>query len=197
MNRDNIILIGMPGVGKSTIGVVLAKVLGYQFVDADLLIQEAEGKLLSELIEENGTDGFIEIENRVNSQIQTHRSVIATGGSVIYGKEAMEHLKSIGTVVYLKQNLRVLQRRLRNLKGRGVVLKEGQTLADLYKERTVLYEKYADITVDQYKQTIQQTLKAVQEALKENQEPRRWYLNKIKQRFFYIPMGYVIIESVY
>ena len=168
MNRDNIILIGMPGVGKSTVGVVLAKVLGYQFVDADLLIQEAEGKLLSELIEENGTDGFIEIENRVNSQIQTHRSVIATGGSVIYGKEAMEHLKSIGTVVYLKQNLRVLQRRLRNLKGRGVVLKEGQTLADLYKERTVLYEKYADITVDQYKQTIQQTLKAVQEALKEN-----------------------------
>ena len=168
MNRDNIVLIGMPGVGKSTIGVVLAKVLGYQFVDADLLIQEAEGKLLSELIEENGTDGFIEIENRVNSQIQTHRSVIATGGSVVYGKEAMEHLKSIGTVVYLKQNLRVLQRRLRNLKGRGVVLKEGQTLVDLYKERTVLYEKYADITVDQYKQSIEQTLKAVQKALEEN-----------------------------
>ena len=152
---------------KSTVGVVLAKALGYQFVDADLLIQEAEGKLLSELIEEHGTDGFIEIENRVNSQIQTHRSVIATGGSVIYGKEAMEHLKSIGTVVYLKQNLRVLQRRLRNLKGRGVVLKEGQTLVDLYKERTVLYEKYADITVDQYKQSIEQTLKAVRKALEE------------------------------
>ena len=168
MNRDNIVFIGMPGVGKSTIAVVLAKVLGYQFVDADLLIQEAEGKLLSELIEENGTDGFIEIENRVNSQIQTHRSVIATGGSVVYGKEAMEHLKSIGTVVYLKQNLRVLQRRLRNLKGRGVVLKEGQTLVDLYKERTVLYEKYADITVDQYKQSIEQTLKAVRKALEEN-----------------------------
>ena len=168
MNRDNIVLIGMPGVGKSSVGVVLAKALGYQFVDADLLIQEAEGKLLSELIEEHGTDGFIEIENRVNSQIQTHRSVIATGGSVVYGKEAMEHLKSIGTVVYLKQNLRVLQRRLRNLKGRGVVLKEGQTLVDLYKERTVLYEKYADITVDQYKQSIEQTLKAVRKALEEN-----------------------------
>lgn len=168
MNRDNIVLIGMPGVGKSTVGVVLAKALGYQFVDADLLIQEAEGKLLSELIEEHGTDGFIEIENRVNSQIQTHRSVIATGGSVVYGKEAMEHLKSIGTVVYLKQNLRVLQRRLRNLKGRGVVLKEGQTLVDLYKERTVLYEKYADITVDKYKQSIEQTLKAVRKALEEN-----------------------------
>lgn len=167
MNRDNIILIGMPGVGKSTIGVVLAKALGYQFVDADLLIQEEEGKLLSELIEEHGTDGFIEIENRVNSHIQTHRSVIATGGSVIYGEEAMEHLKSIGTVIYLKQNLRVLQRRLRNLKGRGVVLKEGQTLVDLYKERTVLYEKYADITVDQYKQSIDQTLKAVRKALEE------------------------------
>ena len=161
-------MIGMPGVGKSTVGVVLAKALGYQFVDADLLIQEAEGKLLSELIEEHGTDGFIEIENRVNSQIQTHRSVIATGGSVVYGKEAMEHLKSIGTVVYLKQNLRVLQRRLRNLKGRGVVLKEGQTLVDLYKERTVLYEKYADITVDQYKQSIEQTLKAVRKVLEEN-----------------------------
>ena len=168
MNRDNIVLIGMPGVGKSTVGVVLAKALGYQFVDADLLIQEAEGKLLSELIEEHGTDGFIEIENRVNSQIHTHRSVIATGGSVVYGKEAMEHLKSIGTIVYLKQNLRVLQRRLRNLKGRGVVLKEGQTLVDLYKERTVLYEKYADITVDQYKQSIEQTLKAVRKALEEN-----------------------------
>ena len=168
MNRDNIVLIGMPGVGKSTVGVVLAKALGYQFVDADLLIQEAEGKLLSELIEEHGTDGFIEIENRVNSQIQTHRSVIATGGSVVYGKEAMEHLKSIGTVVYLKQNLPVSQRRPRNLKGRGVVLKEGQTLVDLYKERTVLYEKYADITVDQYKQSIEQTLKAVRKALEEN-----------------------------
>ena len=139
MNRDNIILIGMPGVGKSTIGVVLAKVLGYQFVDADLLIQEAEGKLLSELIAENGTDGFIEIENRVNSQIQTHRSVIATGGSVIYGKEAMEHLKSIGTVVYLQLPFEELNRRLSDIKGRGVVLKDGQTLKDLYEERVPLY----------------------------------------------------------
>ena len=168
MNRDNIVLIGMPGVGKSTIGVVLAKVLGYEFIDADLLIQKAEGKLLREIIEEKGTDGFIEVENRVNSQIRTTHSVIATGGSVVYGKEAMEHLGSIGTIVYLKQNLRVLQRRLRNLKGRGVVLKEGQTLVDLYKERTVLYEKYADITVDQYKQSIEQTLKAVRKALEEN-----------------------------
>ena len=158
MNRDNIILIGMPGVGKSTIGVVLAKVLGYQFVDADLLIQEAEGKLLSELIEENGTDGFIEIENRVNSQIQTHRSVIATGGSVIYGKEAMEHLKSIGTVVYLQLPFEELNRRLSDIKGRGVVLKDGQTLKDLYEERVPLYEKYADITVNEYGLNVEQTI---------------------------------------
>ncbi len=166
MKKENIVLIGMPGVGKSTVGVVLAKVLGYEFVDADLLIQKAEGKLLHEIIDERGTDGFIEVENRVNSQIDTHRSVIATGGSVVYGKEAMEHLRSIGTVVYLKQNLRPLERRLHNLKGRGVVLKPGQTLADLYKERTVLYEKYADVTVDQYKLNVDQTLKAVLQALK-------------------------------
>ena len=161
MNRDNIILIGMPGVGKSTIGVVLAKVLGYQFVDADLLIQEAEGKLLSELIEENGTDGFIEIENRVNSQIQTHRSVIATGGSVIYGKEAMEHLKKIGTVIYLKLPYEELRVRLHDIKGRGVVLREGQTFLDLYKERVPLYEKYADLTVDESRCSVEQTVEKI------------------------------------
>ena len=157
----------MPGVGKSTIGVVLAKVLGYEFIDADLLIQKAEGKLLREIIEEKGTDGFIEVENRVNSQIRTIHSVIATGGSVVYGKEAMEHLGSIGTIVYLKQNLKPLERRLHNIKGRGVVLKPGQTLAGLYKERVVLYEKYADIIVDEYKLNVEQTLDAVLQALKE------------------------------
>lgn len=167
MEKDNIILIGMPGVGKSTIGVILAKVKGYRFVDADLLIQEAEGKLLREIIAEKGTDGFIEVENRVNSQIDAHKSVIATGGSVVYGKEAMEHLKSIGTVVYLKQNLRPLERRLRNIKGRGVVLRPGQTISDLYRERTQLYEKYADIIVDEYKLNVEETLEAVLQALEE------------------------------
>ncbi len=166
MKRENIVLIGMPGVGKSTIGVVLAKVLGYEFVDADLLIQKSEGKLLHEIIAEKGTDGFIEVENRVNSQINTRHSVIATGGSVVYGKEAMEHLRSIGIVVYLKQNLKPLERRLRNIKGRGVVLKPGQTLAGLYKERVILYEKYADVIVDEYKLNVEQTLDAVLQALK-------------------------------
>ena len=165
MKKENIVLIGMPGVGKSTIGVVLAKVLGYEFIDSDLLIQKAEGKLLHEIIAEKGTDGFIEVENRVNSQINTSHSVIATGGSVVYGKEAMEHLRSIGTIVYLKQNLKPLERRLRNIKGRGVVLKPGQTLAGLYKERVVLYEKYADVIIDEYKMNVDQTLKEVLRAL--------------------------------
>lgn len=167
MGKDNIILIGMPGVGKSTIGVILAKVLGYQFIDADLLIQKAEGKLLKDIIREKGTDGFIEVEERVNSRIEACQSVIATGGSVVYGKRAMEHLKSIGTVVYLKQSLRQLEKRLRNIRGRGVVLKPGQTLADLYKERTVLYEKYADIIVDEHGLNIEETLDAVEKELRE------------------------------
>lgn len=166
MGKDNIILIGMPGVGKSTIGVILAKVLGYQFIDADLVIQKTEGKLLKDIIREKGTDGFIEVENRVNSRIEAQQSVIATGGSVVYGKEAMDHLRSIGTVVYLREDLRDLGKRLRNIKGRGVVLRPGQTLEDLYEERTVLYERYADIIVDEHGLNIEETLEAVEKELR-------------------------------
>ena len=97
--KDNVVLIGMPGAGKSTVGVVLAKVLGYQFLDSDLLIQDRESRLLKDIIAEEGLEGFIQIENEVNASINTHDSVIATGGSVVYGKEAMDHLRSIGTVV--------------------------------------------------------------------------------------------------
>ena len=98
----NIVLIGMPGVGKSTVGVVAAKRMGCRFVDVDLVIQEAYGKLLHELIEEHGVDGFLELENRVNASLNVENTVIATGGSVCYGREAMAHLKQIGIVVYLK-----------------------------------------------------------------------------------------------
>ena len=157
----NIILIGMPGAGKSTIGVVLAKRLGYRFVDSDLLIQESENRLLHEILEQDGIDGFNAIENRVNASIEMDRAVIATGGSAVYGAEAMDHLKSIGTVLYLRIPYEVLKERLGDLHERGVSMKEGQTLKDLYEERRPLYEKYADITVDQYKQSIKQTLKAV------------------------------------
>lgn len=162
---NNIVLIGMPGVGKSTVGVILAKELGYQFVDADLLIQKREKRLLKEIIAQEGVDGFIQIENQVNASIDTDRTVIATGGSVIYGREAMEHLKEIATVVYLKLSYESLRKRLGNLRNRGVVLREGQTLKDLYQERVVLYEKYADITIDEENKDIEETLQSVLEKL--------------------------------
>lgn len=161
MKKDNMVLIGMPGVGKSTVGVILAKELGYDFVDADLVIQKEEGRLLHEIIEDIGTEGFIEVENRVNSSLQVEHSIIATGGSVVYGKEAMEHLKEIGTVIYLKLPFPVLKRRLCDIKGRGVVLREGQTLQDLYEERTPLYEKYADVVVDEYQLNVEQTVEKI------------------------------------
>lgn len=158
MSKNNIVLIGMPGVGKSTVGVILAKVLGYQFLDADLLIQEKEGKLLKDIIAEVGTEGFIQVENRVNASINCARTIIATGGSVIYGQEAMEHLKEIGTVVYLEVPFSVLEKRLSDIKGRGVVLKDGQTLYDLFMERTPLYEAYADIRVSEEGLNVEETV---------------------------------------
>ena len=163
--KDNIVLIGMPGVGKSTVGVILAKMIGYQFTDADLLIQKQEGKLLHEIIAEKGTDGFIEIEERVNASIEASHTIIATGGSVVYGKKAMEHLSRIGTVVYLKVPYDTLVKRLEDIKGRGVVLKEGQTLRTLYDERTPLYEKYADIEISEDGLNVEQTVEKLLERL--------------------------------
>lgn len=147
--KSNIVLIGMPGAGKSTIGVVLAKIIGYHFLDSDLVIQERENRLLHEIISQEGTEGFLKIENDVNASLVAERSIIATGGSVVYGKEAMEHLKEIGEIVYLKTDYPTIKNRLGNLEKRGVALKPGQTLKDLYDERTKLYEAYADITVDE------------------------------------------------
>ena len=163
--KDNIVLIGMPGVGKSTVGVILAKMIGYQFTDADLLIQKQEGKLLHEIVAEKGTDGFIEIEERVNASIEASHTIIATGGSVVYGKKAMEHLSRIGTVVYLKVPYDTLEKRLEDIKGRGVVLKEGQTLRTLYDERTPLYEKYADIEISEDGLNVEQTVEKLLERL--------------------------------
>ena len=154
--RKNIVLIGMPGAGKSTVGVVLAKVVGHKFVDSDLVIQETYGKLLHELITELGLNGFLEIENQVNAGLDMTKSIIATGGSVIYGKEAMEHLKEIGLVVYLKLSLESIADRLGDLQQRGVALKEGWGLKELYEERVPLYEKYADLTIDCEEKSIRQ-----------------------------------------
>ena len=144
---SNIVLIGMPGAGKSTVGVVLAKRLGYRFVDSDLVIQEQYGKLLHELIDENGVEGFWKIENDVNAGIETDKSVIATGGSAIYGKNAMEHLREISTVIYLQLPYEEVADRLGDLNARGVTLKPGQSLKELYEERVPLYEKYAHATI--------------------------------------------------
>ncbi|MGN1148786.1 MAG: shikimate kinase [Lachnospiraceae bacterium] len=146
--KKNIVLIGMPGAGKSTVGVVVAKRLGFRFVDSDLVIQETYGKLLHELIEEHGIEGFWKLENAVNASLQLERAVIATGGSVCYEPEAMEHLGQTGTIVYLRLTYESLQERLGDLNARGVTLREGQTLMDLYEERLPLYEKYAHITID-------------------------------------------------
>lgn len=144
----NVILIGMPGAGKSTVGVVLAKRLGYTFLDSDLVIQQKYGKLLHELIREHGVEGFWKIENDVNAGLTCDRTVIATGGSAIYGAEAMAHLRSIGTVVYLRLTLPQIEERLGDLTERGVTLREGQDLKALYEERTPLYEKYAHVIID-------------------------------------------------
>lgn len=147
--KSNITLIGMPASGKSTVGVLLAKRLGYSFVDVDIVIQDQTGKLLKEIIEEVGTEGFLEVEDKINSELDVRHSVIAPGGSVIYGEKAMEHLKRISTVVYLKLSYEEVKHRLGDLKDRGVALKDGMTLKDLYNERVPLYERYADITIDE------------------------------------------------
>ena len=155
----------MPGAGKSSVGVILAKALGYEFIDTDLVIQHREKRLLREFIADEGNEGFLAIENEVNATLEADESVIAPGGSAIYGKEAMEHFKEIGTIVYLKLSYEDLAKRLGNLKGRGVVLKEGQTLKDLYDERSKLYEQYAEITVDESGRDIQGTILALREQI--------------------------------
>ena len=165
--KTNITLIGMPASGKSTMGVLLAKRLGFSFVDVDIVIQEKTGRLLKEIIAQEGTEGFLRIEDRINQELDVRRSVIAPGGSVIYGEQAMAHLKEISTVVYLRLSYQSVRRRLGNLKDRGVALKDGMTLRDLYNERIPLYERYADITVDETGKTPGQTvdeLRAIMEA---------------------------------
>lgn len=156
--KPNITMIGMPSSGKSTIGVLLAKRLGFSFVDVDIVIQEKEGKLLKEIIAEKGMDGFLEVENRHNAELDVKLSVIAPGGSVIYGEEAMKHLKEISEVVYLKMSYEEMEKRIGNVVDRGVALKEGFTLRDLYNERVPYYERYADIVIDEAGKTPGQTV---------------------------------------
>lgn len=164
--KNNIVLIGMPGVGKSTVGVILAKILGYRFIDTDILIQHEENRLLKDIIGTEGVDGFIKIENRINSGLDAEKCVIATGGSVVYGREAMRHLSEIGHVIYLELDYRKLKYRLGNIRNRGVVIRDGQSLSDLYKERVPLYEKYADIVIDENGRSIEDTVSMILKELK-------------------------------
>lgn len=162
---DNIILIGMPGSGKSSVGVVLAKALGYGFLDADLLIQEREGALLQDILNDRGVEAFLDVEGEVIASIQCRRTVIAPGGSCVCRENAMEHLRELGAVVYLKLSYDEVVGRIHNLDSRGIALQPGQTLQDVYNYRTPLYEKYAHITVEADGQTLVGTIEAVKEAL--------------------------------
>lgn len=163
--KNNIILIGMPTSGKSTIGVVLAKKIGFDFIDTDLLIQKEENRLLSEIIEQEGIPGFLEIENRVNKNIQVEQSVIAPGGSVVYCQEAMEHFRKIGTIIYLEVPYYEIEKRLANAKNRGVVLRENQSLKELYEERIPLFKQYANMIINEENLEISETIEAIIERL--------------------------------
>ena len=166
MRMKNIVLIGMPGVGKSTTGVVLAKNLGMSFIDSDLVIQEQKGKKLHELIEEHGLDGFLEIEEQVNCSISPRSAIISTGGSAVYSAAAMDHFNQIAIICYLKLSYEGIQERLGDLAERGVVLREGQTLKSLYDERTPLYEKYANLTVECENKNIREIVMELAKRLK-------------------------------
>lgn len=147
--KNNIVLIGLPSSGKSTVGVLLAKNLGMRFLDTDLLIQERDGRLLHEIIEADGNAAFLALEDRTLGALEASNTVISTGGSAVYGERGMQHLAKIGSILYLKIDYNTLERRLGDYSHRGVVLREGYTLHDLYEERTALYARYADAVIDE------------------------------------------------
>ena len=144
----NIVLIGMPGAGKSTIGVLLAKTLLFDFVDTDIVIQNEYGKSLCDIISQKGTDAFLQIECNSICSLECKKCVIATGGSAVYGEKAMNKLKENSIIVYLKLPECEIERRLSDIKARGVVFRQGETIKDIFTQRRALYEKYADVTVD-------------------------------------------------
>ena len=168
--KNNVVLIGMPAVGKSTAGVILAKLTGRTFIDTDLLIQQREGALLREIIAERGVDGFIAAENACIASLDAQNAVIATGGSAVYGAEAMRRLCDDGTVIWLDAPLGLLEKRLCDIRGRGVVAHPGSTVADIYAERLPLYEKYADARVDCASGDVEKTVAAIVRALEKTKK---------------------------
>ena len=161
MKSDTIILIGMPASGKSTAGVILAKIRGMNFIDTDLVIQAREGRRLSEIIAEKGLDEFIRIEGESVCSIHPEHAVVATGGSVIYNEAAMHYLSDCGTIVYLRVAKEALLKRLDDIEKRGVVLHEGESLDDMYDHRQPLYERYADIVVDETGFSLEDTVREI------------------------------------
>lgn len=158
----NIVLIGMPGCGKSTAGVLLAKTLGYSFLDTDLLLQQKAGKKLYEIIRDDGMEAFLQLENETVAVLQDlDKTIIATGGSVVLGKAAMARLKSLGKIVYLQLPLAQIEHRISNIKTRGIAMGPGEGLADVYTHRVPLYEQYADVTVPAQDFSLEETVEAI------------------------------------
>ncbi len=158
----NIVLIGMPAAGKSTIGVLLAKTLGFSFIDTDLIIQQDTGRLLQDIIDNDGLDAFCAAEERaVCSVAATENAVIATGGSAVYSEKGMEHLRKNGTVYYLSLSVEELTRRLHNITTRGIAKRPEETLQDVLSQRLPLYEKYADIIINCLGKTAEQTVSEI------------------------------------
>ena len=158
---SNIVLIGMPGSGKSTCGVLAAKALLKNFFDTDLLLQNLEGKRLQSIINENGIEYFNEAEERTILSLDIRGTVIATGGSVVYSEKAMAHLRSLGKIIYLRLGYEEMEKRIKNITTRGIVLKEGETLLDMYNERAPLYERYADEILNCDGMTVEETVESI------------------------------------
>jgi shikimate kinase len=165
---NNVILIGMPGSGKSTVGVLLAKHLGFAFLDTDLLIQSGEGRRLHALIQQHGIEGFKDLEATYLLTISAQQTIIATGGSVVYRDQGMAHLQKLGRIVFLEISLKPLLKRLESLDERGVVYLPGQTFESIYNERRPLYRKYGQLNIATDNLTPEQVVRSIQKSLVEN-----------------------------
>lgn len=164
MNKENIILIGMPGSGKSTCGVLAAKALLKNFFDTDLLFQGLEEKRLQDIIDDDGIEYFLSAEERAILSLDINATVVATGGSVVYIDKSMEHLKKSGKVIYLHLSYDTMVDRIKNITTRGVVVKEGDSLEDMYNERLPMYQKWADVVINCDNNTVEQTVEKIVKA---------------------------------